>query len=222
MDEVGVHGFSALLPLDRAGRLGGDVVDDAVDALHLVDDPARDRRRAGRTGSRAQSAVIASWLSRRGARSTSAYVRKSPITPTVRTGSSTAKACQSSRSSPAARISSCTMASASRSTSSRSSVTSPSTRMARPGPGKRLAPDDLGGQPEQLADLAHLVLEQLAQRLDQLEPHVRGQPADVVVRLDRRRRALERHRLDHVRIERALGEPRDRRRASAPRPRRPR
>ena len=30
------------LPLDRAGRLGGDVVDHAVDAAHLVDDPGRD------------------------------------------------------------------------------------------------------------------------------------------------------------------------------------
>src|SRR5689334_16815308 len=29
---------AALLPLDRAGGFGGDVVDDAVDAAHLVDD----------------------------------------------------------------------------------------------------------------------------------------------------------------------------------------
>src|SRR5512132_3517555 len=29
-------------PLDRARRLGGDVEDDAVDALHLVDDAAGD------------------------------------------------------------------------------------------------------------------------------------------------------------------------------------
>src|SRR5229473_3808913 len=29
------------LPLDRTGRLRGDVVDDAVDAAHLVDDPGR-------------------------------------------------------------------------------------------------------------------------------------------------------------------------------------
>ena len=28
----------SLLPLDRAGGFGGDVVDDAVDAAHLVDD----------------------------------------------------------------------------------------------------------------------------------------------------------------------------------------
>ena len=33
--------FSTSLPLNRAGRLGGDVVDHAVDAAHLVDDAPR-------------------------------------------------------------------------------------------------------------------------------------------------------------------------------------
>src|SRR4051812_49278305 len=32
------------LPLDRRGRLAADVVDDAVDAGHLVDDPRRNLR----------------------------------------------------------------------------------------------------------------------------------------------------------------------------------
>src|SRR3546814_3092123 len=32
----------ALLPLDRPRRLGGHVVDDAVDAAHLVDEAGRD------------------------------------------------------------------------------------------------------------------------------------------------------------------------------------
>ena len=60
-------------------------------------------------------------------------------------------------------------------------------------------------QPEFAAELAHLVLEQLAQRLDQLHVHALGQAADIVVRLDRHRRAAgERHALDHVGIERAL------------------
>jgi hypothetical protein len=35
------------LPFDRAGRLGGDVVGDAVDALDLVDDPGRGLRQEG-------------------------------------------------------------------------------------------------------------------------------------------------------------------------------
>src|SRR5690606_29980084 len=59
-------------------------------------------------------------------------------------------------------------------------------------------------------DLAHLVLEEIAQRLDELELHPLRKPADVVVRLDElglaRRRA---GRLDHVRIDRALREPLD-------------
>ena len=60
-------------------------------------------------------------------------------------------------------------------------------------------------QPQLAAQRAHLVLEQLAQRLDQLQVHALGQAADVVVRLDRHRRpAGERHALDHVGVERAL------------------
>mmetsp|Transcript_21834 Transcript_21834/g.62206 ORF Transcript_21834/g.62206 Transcript_21834/m.62206 type:complete len:212 (-) Transcript_21834:716-1351(-) len=54
------------------------------------------------------------------------------------------------------------------------------------------------------AELSHFVLEQLAQRFDQLELHGVRQPADVVVRLDRRRWTLVRNRLDDVRVERAL------------------
>src|SRR5439155_386981 len=64
---------------------------------------------------------MASWLMTARNAMTCAYVRKSPITPTVRTGRRTANACQSSRSRPAAWTSSWTMASASRSSSSRSS-----------------------------------------------------------------------------------------------------
>ena len=43
------------------------------------------------------------------------------------------------------------------------------------GTGERLAPHDLLGQAELLADRAHLVLEQVAQRLDEVELHVVGQ-----------------------------------------------
>ena len=73
------------------------------------------------------------------------------------------------------------------------------------GPGKRMAADEGLGQAELAAERAHLVLEQFAQRLDQLHVHALGQAADIVVRLDRHRRpAGERHALDHVGIERAL------------------
>ena len=68
-----------------------------------------------------------------------------------------------------------------------------------------MAADEHVRQAELAAERAHLVLEQLAQRLDQLHVHALGQAADVVVRLDRHRRpAGERHALDHVGIERAL------------------
>ena len=59
------------------------------------------------------------------------------------------------------------------------------------GAGEGLAEDHLLGQAEGEADLAHLVLEEIAQGLDELEGHVLREAADVVVRLDAlRRRAL--------------------------------
>ena len=81
----------------------------------------------------------------------------------------------------------------------------PTTLIARPGPGERLAPDQALGQAELGADGADLVLEQRAQRLDELELQVLGQPADVVVGLDRRRAGAAAG-LDHVGVERALDE----------------
>ena len=60
-----------------------------------------------------------------------------------------------------------------------------------------------------LADPAHFVLEEHAQRLnkaaDEFRAHIGRQTADVVVRLDDRA-ALDRAGLDDVRINRALGE----------------
>src|SRR5262245_25105427 len=70
-----------------------------------------------------------------------------------------------------------------------------------------MAVDEGWRQAELAAERPHLVLEQFAQRLDQLEPHPLRQPADIVVRLDGRRwSARERHALDDIWIERALGE----------------
>ena len=68
-----------------------------------------------------------------------------------------------------------------------------------------MAADERLRQAELAAERAHLVLEQLAQGLDQLHVHALGQAADVVVRLDGDRGpAGKRHALDHVGIERAL------------------
>ena len=80
---------------------------------------------------------------------------------------------------------------------------------AEAGAGERLAPDDALGHAELEADLAHLVLEQRPQRLDQLELQVVRQPADVVVALDVRRAGAAAG-LDHVGVERALHEELDR------------
>ena len=71
---------------------------------------------------------------------------------------------------------------------------------------ERMPPEHLAGQPQLLARLAHLVLEQLAQGFDEREPHPFGQPAHVVVALDGRRRPLERDALDDVGVERPLGQ----------------
>ena len=96
------------------------------------------------------------------------------------------------------------MASAWRRISSRSGVIVPMMRTAEARARERLAPHDLLGQAELLADRAHLVLEQVAQRLDELEVHVVGEAADVVVRLDHR--VVAAARLDDVGVERALHE----------------
>jgi len=51
---------------------------------------------------------------------------------------------------------------------------------------------------------AHLVLEQLAQGLDELQLHLFGQAAHVVVRLDGGRRAFVRDGFDDVRVQGSL------------------
>ena len=63
-------------------------------------------------------------------------------------------------------------------------VTSPTIRIARPGPGNGWRANDFLGQPELAPDRADLVLEQRPQRLDEFELQVVGQTADVVVALD--------------------------------------
>ena len=70
---------------------------------------------------------------------------------------------------------------------------------------ERVAADEGVGQAELAAEHPHLVLEQLAQGLDELHLHALGQAADIVVALDGDGGAAgEGDALDHVRIERAL------------------
>ena len=88
-------------------------------------------------------------------------------------------------------------------------MTAPTIRMPRPGPGNGWRQTIALGHAELEADLAHLVLEQHPQRLDQLELQVVRQAADVVVALDVRRAGAAAG-LDHVGVERALHEELDR------------
>ena len=70
-----------------------------------------------------------------------------------------------------------------------------------------MAVDHLARQSELDAEPPHLVLEQLAQRLDELQVHLLRQAADVVMRLDDVRLAGARAGgLDDVGVDRALGE----------------
>ena len=70
---------------------------------------------------------------------------------------------------------------------------------------KRMAADEALGQAELSAQRADLVLEQFAQGFHELHAHALGQAADIVMRLDRDRRAAgRRHAFDDVGIERAL------------------
>ena len=73
--------------------------------------------------------------------------------------------------------------------------------------GEGVAADEAVGQAKLAAQGAHLVLEQLAQGFDQLQPHLFRQAADIVVRFDRDRRAArEADAFDHIGIECALGQ----------------
>ena len=75
------------------------------------------------------------------------------------------------------------------------------------GSGERLAPDDFLGQAQFQAEQADFVLEQAFQGFDELELHLFGQAADVVMALDERGGiAGDGHGLDDVGIQRALGQ----------------
>src|SRR6185503_4786558 len=74
---------------------------------------------------------------------------------------------------------------------------------------KRMTLEDHFGNAEIAADRAHFVFEKFTQRLDQLEMHLFGQSADVVMCLDRDRRSTKTDRLDNVGVESALNEPFD-------------
>ena len=99
-----------------------------------------------------------------------------------------------------------TISSASRRIARLSSLTSPTIRTARPGPGERMLVDEVPVHAELEGQGPDLVLEQLAERLDELELEVLGEAADVVVRFDGRGRPFDRIAFDDVGIDRPLGQ----------------
>ena len=156
-------------------------------------------------GSRDQSAVMKSSVCTARSAITFSYVRPSPMTPTDWIGSSTANACAVWRYQPACFNSSSRMASAWRSTVSRSARDRAEAAHRQAGAGERVAVDQRLRQAQLQAEAAHLVLEEVLERLDQLEAQFLRQTADVVMRLDVVGRAVHgAAALDHVGIQRAL------------------
>ena len=70
-----------------------------------------------------------------------------------------------------------------------------------------MAAEDIRIQAEGAAYAAHLILEEEAERLHNLEVHLLWKSAHVVVALDGGRRALDRAGLDHVRVDCTLSQP---------------
>ena len=123
-------------PLHGGGRLGGDVVADAIDVLDLAHDAAGDliQQLIGQAGPRGGHEVLRLHSPQGQRVVVGAFVAHD--THTAQIGEHGEELAVWVRSRPASFISSRKMASASRRMDSFSSVISPMTRMARPGPGK--------------------------------------------------------------------------------------
>ncbi len=191
-------------PLDGGRRLRGDVQRDAVDPRDLVDDPARDRLQQV-VG---QARPVGGHRILRGDRADDDRVRVRPLVALHAHGADPG---QHREALPQVAVQ---PGAADLFLEDRVRLAQDLEPLVRDladdpdgeaGAGERLPPDHSLGEPELGADTAHLVLEEQAQRLDELHLHVLGQPADVVVRLDDGR-VLAPARLDHVGIERPLDE----------------
>ena len=78
---------------------------------------------------------------------------------------------------------------------------------SQPRSGERMAAQDQRVDAERTSHAPHLVLAEQSQRLDNFKIHMLGQSSDVVGRLDRGRRTIDRTGLDHVGIDRPLPQP---------------
>ena len=89
--HAGILAASSLLPLDGGLRFAADIVGDAVDAAHHIDDLAcQVAQRAA--GSWTQSAIMKSLVCIAGSAATWSQVQSSPITPTPVAGTKSANA----------------------------------------------------------------------------------------------------------------------------------
>src|SRR5579883_651003 len=194
------------LPLDGAWRLARHVVNDTVDPFDFVDDAGRGmskklhaevikiRRHAVRRSNRAQSAdiFIGAAIAHHAHRSHRQKHGKG--LPYLVVKASLADLLEIDRIRPA---------------QDRKLLACDRTRAAdgKARPWKGMPVNEAFGKPEFAAKRAHLVLEEFAQRLNELQIHALGQAADIVMRLDGDGGpAACRHALDHIGVERALGQ----------------
>src|SRR5690606_5248879 len=192
-------------PLDRSGRFGGDVVDDAVDAADFVDDARRDaaeevvregiviRRHAVGRGDGAQrtdviiGAVVAHHAHGTDGEQHGEGLPDLAVEPGVPDllkidGVGLAEDIEPLPGDGAGDANG----------------------KARPREGMPI--DEFGRHAKLAAKHADLVLEKLAKRLDELHIHPLGQAADIMVRLDGDAgSAGEGDALDHIGVKRALG-----------------
>ena len=175
-------------PLDRRRRLRADVVDDAVDALDLVDDARRDARRAARAAAAPSRRSCRPGSRRRGSRSCTRRCarrpsrrRSAPAAARRRTATAagTTRPCVTSSATMRRRA-----AAASGATASPRRESAP----PGPGPGNGCRHTNSSSSPSSCPTARTSSLNSCAQRLDQLEPHALGQAADVVMALDDVRR----------------------------------
>ena len=169
------------LPLDRPRRLAGDVVDDAVDAFDGVDDPRRDARPRTSWGRRDQSAVMKSSVS------TARMAIDVLVGPGV-----AHDADRLHRQEHGERLGDLAVEAGLSQLFEEDGVglaedleplggDLAQAADGQAGAGERVPPDQALGQAQLQAQPADLVLEQVAERLDQLEAQLGGQAADVVV-----------------------------------------
>ena len=197
-----------LFPLHRCRRLGGDIVHDAVDARHFVDDARADlgeqivgqarpidgHKVVGRYGADGQHKIVRALVAHHADGAGVGQHGEILVDVALKTGQRDFLAQNR-------------VALANGFQLVRRDVAHDADRQT--GAGERLTPNHVVRHAQLLADLANLVLEQHAERLHQtageLRAHIGRQTADVVVRLNHRA-ALDRAGFDHVRVNRALRE----------------